>query len=134
MNALQLPVSPAPAIESGAAQPSNLSALAEKFARMMEGKPQAPLAEMAPDSTLGNALMHQDESMRKALQDMHALAHAQKDNSMNDIDMTSRQIEPDVPGVRHAVPVPCHGLSGPERQERPADADAQPVSGGHHDA
>ncbi|AVS61252.1 type III secretion protein [Paracidovorax avenae] len=93
MNALQLPVSPAPAIESGAAQPSNLSALAEKFARMMEGKPQAPLAEMAPDSTLGNALMHQDESMRKALQDMHALAHAQKDNSMNDIDMTSRQIE-----------------------------------------
>ncbi|MDA8457360.1 type III secretion protein [Acidovorax sp. GBBC 3334] len=96
MNALQLPVFPTPAIETGAASASPMSALAEKFARMMEGSQgtqQAPLSEMSPDSTIGNALLHQDESMRKTLQDMHALAHAQKDGSLSDIDLTSRQVE-----------------------------------------
>ncbi|CAM3427593.1 type III secretion protein [Paracidovorax anthurii] len=92
MNALQMPVIPTSAIEPGSASSSPMSALAEKFARLMEGSPQTPLAEMAPDSTLGNALMHQDESMRKTIQDMHALAHAQKEG-LNDIDTTSRQIE-----------------------------------------
>ncbi len=92
MNALPLPVSLAAAAEP-AAQSGNLNALAEKFSRLMEGSAPPSAAEVSPDSTVGNALLHQDESMRKSLQDMHALAHAQKDGSLNDIDLTSRQVE-----------------------------------------
>lgn len=93
MNALSLPVSPAAAVDAGAVQPGNLNALAEKFSRMMEGAAPSSANAASPDSTVGNALLHQDESMRKSLQDMHALAHAQKDGSLNDIDLTSRQVE-----------------------------------------
>ncbi len=93
MNALPLPVSPTAAVDAGAIQPGNLNALAEKFSRLMEGAGTSSAIDAPPDSTVGNALLHQDESMRKSLQDMHALAHAQKDGSLNDIDLTSRQVE-----------------------------------------
>ena len=89
----QLPVSSAAAIDAGAVQPGNLNALAEKFSRLMEGAGTSSATDASPDSTVGSALLHQDESMRKSLQDMHALAHAQKDGSLNDIDLTSRQVE-----------------------------------------
>ena len=59
----------------------------------MEGAGTSSATDASPDSTVGSALLHQDESMRKSLQDMHALAHAQKDGSLNDIDLTSRQVE-----------------------------------------
>ncbi|MDA8445695.1 hypothetical protein [Paracidovorax valerianellae] len=54
----------------------NMSAVAEKFARMMKDSPPLASVESEDPSTLGKMLIKQDESMRKEVQDTAALMQA----------------------------------------------------------
>ncbi|WP_439387802.1 type III secretion protein [Ideonella sp. YS5] len=90
-----MPISPISAIDvmqSASAQNGPAQGMAQKFAALMERVPEASSVEASSSSGLGQALLQQDEAMRKSLQDMHALAKANNINA-NDNEITARQIE-----------------------------------------
>jgi type III secretion inner rod protein HrpB2 len=86
-------VSPIDVLQSAAPQQGPAPALAEKFAALMNRAPEASAAETSGAPALGQALLKQDEAMRKSLQDMHALAKASITPGANDTEITARQIE-----------------------------------------
>jgi type III secretion inner rod protein HrpB2 len=87
-----LPISAIDVMQSSSQQQGPSQALAEKFASLMNRVPEAGSAEAGTSNALGQAVLHQDEAMRKSLQDMHALAKANTPDA-NDAEMTARQIE-----------------------------------------
>ncbi|MGM9488009.1 type III secretion protein [Ideonella sp. YS5] len=92
---MTMPISPISAIDvmqSASAQNGPAQGMAQKFAALMERVPEASSVEASSSSGLGQALLQQDEAMRKSLQDMHALAKANNINA-NDNEITARQIE-----------------------------------------
>ena len=93
---MSLSITPVPAIDvlqSASPQQGPCAALAEKFAALMNRAPEASAVEAGSSPALAQALLQQDEAMRKSLQDMHAMAKAQTDPHASDTEMTARQIE-----------------------------------------
>lgn len=93
MNPAIPPLSPTDVLQSAAPQQGPAEALAQKFAALMDRSPEASAAEAGAQPGLAQALLKQDEAMRKSLQDMHALAKASVSPDASDHEMTARQIE-----------------------------------------
>jgi type III secretion inner rod protein HrpB2 len=86
------PVSAIDILQHASPQQGPSAALADKFAALMNRAPETTAAESGSAPSIAQALLQQDESMRKTLQDMHALAKVQTPDA-NDAEMTARQIE-----------------------------------------
>lgn len=87
------PVSSIGVLQGASAQEGPATALVQKFAALMERVPEASAVEAGSQTGVGQALLKQDEAMRKSLQDMHALAKASTTPGASDQEMTARQIE-----------------------------------------
>ena len=87
------PVSAIDVMQSASPQQGPAPALAERFTALMNRAPETTAAEAGGTPAFGEALLKQDEAMRKSLQDMHALAKASITPGANETEMTARQIE-----------------------------------------
>ncbi|WCM87890.1 type III secretion protein [Acidovorax sp. NCPPB 3576] len=78
-------------VEQASGPSMNLSAVAEKFARMMKESPPLSSVEAESPSTLGKMLINQDESIRKEMQDTAALMQAAIQQPPG-VDLTAYQV------------------------------------------
>jgi type III secretion inner rod protein HrpB2 len=92
MSPITPPLSPIDVAHGALPQQGPTQELVQKFAALMDRVPESGAAEAGGQPALAQALLKQDEAMRKSLQDMHALAKANTSNA-NDNEITARQIE-----------------------------------------